>query len=67
MLKAIDTLPIDFRMVVILADLQEFSYREIADILDVPVGTVMRALPWPSAARGGVAQARRGGGCPPST
>jgi RNA polymerase sigma-70 factor (ECF subfamily) len=43
-LKAVDALPIDFRMVVILADLQEFSYREIADILDVPVGTVMSRL-----------------------
>jgi RNA polymerase sigma-70 factor (ECF subfamily) len=43
-LRAVDALPIDFRMVVILADLQEFSYREIADILDVPVGTVMSRL-----------------------
>ena len=41
---AIDTLPIDFRMVVILADLQEFSYKEIAEILDIPVGTVMSRL-----------------------
>jgi RNA polymerase sigma-70 factor (ECF subfamily) len=43
-LKAIDALPIDFRMVVVLADVQEFSYKEIADILDVPVGTVMSRL-----------------------
>lgn len=43
-LRAIDALPIDFRMVVILADLQEFSYKEIAEILDCPVGTVMSRL-----------------------
>lgn len=43
-LKAIDDLPIDFRMVVLLADVQEFSYKEIADTLDIPVGTVMSRL-----------------------
>lgn len=43
-LRAVDSVPIDFRMVVILADLQEFSYKEIAEILDVPVGTVMSRL-----------------------
>lgn len=43
-LAAIDTLPIDFRMAVVLADIQEFSYKEVADILDVPVGTVMSRL-----------------------
>jgi len=43
-LRAIDGLPIDFRLVVILADLQEFSYKEIAEILDCPVGTVMSRL-----------------------
>ncbi len=43
-LRAIDQLPIDFRMVVILADLQEFSYREIAEIIGCPVGTVMSRL-----------------------
>jgi len=43
-LGAIDSLPIDFRLVVILADLQEFSYKEIAEILGCPVGTVMSRL-----------------------
>ncbi|MHB8418133.1 MAG: sigma-70 family RNA polymerase sigma factor [Myxococcales bacterium] len=43
-LRSIDNLPVDFRLVVILADLQEFSYREIAEILECPVGTVMSRL-----------------------
>ena len=43
-LKAIDELPIDFRLVVILADVQEFSYKEIAEIVGCPVGTVMSRL-----------------------
>lgn len=43
-LGAIDSLPLDFRLVVILADLQEFSYKEIAEILGCPVGTVMSRL-----------------------
>ena len=43
-LRAIDALPVDFRLVVILADLQEFSYKEIAEILECPVGTVMSRL-----------------------
>lgn len=42
--KALDTLPHDYKMVVILADLEDFSYKEIADILDCPVGTVMSRL-----------------------
>lgn len=42
--RAIDELPIDFRMVVILADLQDFSYQEIAAIIGCPVGTVMSRL-----------------------
>jgi RNA polymerase sigma-70 factor, ECF subfamily len=43
-LAAIDALPVDFRMVVVLADLQEFSYKETAEILGCPVGTVMSRL-----------------------
>jgi len=42
--KAIDALPDEFRMVVILSDLQQFSYQEIADMLDIPIGTVRSRL-----------------------
>ncbi len=42
--RAMDGLPVDYRMAVVLADLEGFSYKEIAEILDVPVGTVMSRL-----------------------
>lgn len=42
--EALDKVPVDFRMVVILADLQDFSYKEIAEMLDIPIGTVMSRL-----------------------
>lgn len=41
---ALDDLSDDFRQVVLLADVEGFSYREIAEILDIPVGTVMSRL-----------------------
>jgi RNA polymerase sigma-70 factor (ECF subfamily) len=41
---ALAALPEDFRLVVELVDLQDFSYREVADILEVPLGTVMSRL-----------------------
>lgn len=42
--EALDRVPVDFRMVVILADIQGFSYKEIAEIVGCPVGTVMSRL-----------------------
>jgi RNA polymerase sigma-70 factor, ECF subfamily len=41
---AVEELPETFRMPVLLADLEGFSYKEIADILDIPIGTVMSRL-----------------------
>ena len=43
-LEALDSVPEDFREVVLLSDVQEFSYREIAEMTGVPVGTVMSRL-----------------------
>jgi len=42
--EAIEALPEQFRMAVLLADVEGFSYKEIADILDIPIGTVMSRL-----------------------
>ncbi len=41
---AIEELPENFRMAVLLADVEGFSYKEIAEILDIPIGTVMSRL-----------------------
>jgi RNA polymerase sigma-70 factor (ECF subfamily) len=42
--KALAAVPSDFRMAVMLADLEDFSYKEIAEIMDCPAGTVMSRL-----------------------
>jgi RNA polymerase sigma-70 factor (ECF subfamily) len=42
--RALESLPESFRMAVLLADVEGFSYKEIADIMDVPIGTVMSRL-----------------------
>ena len=44
MRKAIAELPIEFREILVLRELEGFSYKEIAEVLDVPLGTVMSRL-----------------------
>ena len=43
-LSALDRVPQDFRAVVMLIDVDEFSYKEASGILNVPIGTVMSRL-----------------------
>lgn len=42
--SAINSLPIDFRTVILLCDIEGFTYEEIASIIDVPIGTVRSRL-----------------------
>jgi RNA polymerase sigma-70 factor (ECF subfamily) len=42
--QALESLPEQFRLAVLLADVEGFSYKEIAEIVDVPIGTVMSRL-----------------------
>ena len=42
--SALEELPEQFRLPVLLSDVDGFSYKEIAEILDVPIGTVMSRL-----------------------
>jgi RNA polymerase sigma-70 factor (ECF subfamily) len=43
-LAALDNIPDDYRAAVVLVDVEEFSYKEAAGILGVPIGTVMSRL-----------------------
>jgi RNA polymerase sigma-70 factor, ECF subfamily len=42
--RALAELPVEFREVVILREMEGFSYKEIADLAEVPIGTVMSRL-----------------------
>ncbi|HEX7665517.1 MAG TPA: sigma-70 family RNA polymerase sigma factor [Polyangiaceae bacterium] len=42
--RALDELPAEFRLAVVLCDVEEFSYEEIANIMQCPIGTVMSRL-----------------------
>ena len=42
--KAVNALPVDFKTVVLLCDVEGFTYEEIAKIIDIPIGTVRSRL-----------------------
>jgi RNA polymerase sigma-70 factor (ECF subfamily) len=42
--SALDSIPEEFRLIVLLADVEELSYKEIADVVGCPIGTVMSRL-----------------------
>jgi RNA polymerase sigma-70 factor (ECF subfamily) len=42
--SALERLPVAHREIILLCDVDELSYREIAQVLDVPAGTVMSRL-----------------------
>jgi len=42
--NAINTLPVDFRTVILLCDIEGFTYEEISKIMDIPIGTVRSRL-----------------------
>ena len=43
-LAALDRIPSEFRSVVLLVDVEEFAYKEVAEILSIPAGAVMSRL-----------------------
>jgi len=42
--QAIETLPVEFREIIVLREMEGLSYQEIADLAEVPIGTVMSRL-----------------------
>ena len=43
-MQALSAVPHDFRDVIVLVDIGDFSYQDAAQILDIPIGTVMSRL-----------------------
>ncbi len=41
---ALESLPVDYRTIIVLSDVQGFAYKEVAEMADIPVGTVMSRL-----------------------
>ena len=42
--RAVEQLPVDFREVIVLRELEGLSYKEIATVVNIPIGTVMSRL-----------------------
>jgi RNA polymerase sigma-70 factor (ECF subfamily) len=42
--QSLEQLPAEFREVIVLRDLEELSYKQIAEVINVPLGTVMSRL-----------------------
>lgn len=44
LIKAVDALPENYRLVLVLAEIENFNYQDIADMLEIPIGTVRSRL-----------------------
>ncbi len=42
--KLLEELPVEYREAIVLRELEGLSYKEIADVADIPIGTVMSRL-----------------------
>ena len=43
-LAALDQIPADYRAVILMVDVEEFAYKDAAEILEIPIGTIMSRL-----------------------
>lgn len=42
--QALNSIPVDFRLIILLCDIEQFTYEEISKIVDIPIGTVRSRL-----------------------